>query len=183
MQTSKNNDISLAEFTEFDTDLHFKVVDILITIGGDGIILKAASFFSNRSTPPMITFEKEIHGFLQNFKIGELSSALNRIFNGIEKGIEVYVERKMRILAKIIKKHKNAPDEDILSFSALNEIIVDRGPSPMCVKSEIYLNDNLVTTNFGDGIIISSPTGSTAYAISASGPIIHNHVRKFNYCF
>ena len=124
----------------------------------------------------MLTFEKEIHGFLQNFKIGEIGTALPRIFSGIFKGTDTFVERRMRIHAKIVKKHANGMDEDILSFSALNEIIVDRGPSPMCVKSEIYLNNNLITTNFGDGLIISSPTGSTAYAISASGPIIHNYV-------
>ena len=84
----------------------------------------------------------------------------------------------MRIQAKIIKKHQTRPDEEILSFAALNEIIIDRGPSPMSVKTEIYLNDNLMTTNFGDGIIVSTPTGSTAYAITASGPIIHNYVCK-----
>ena len=180
LKTSKNNELSFAEFTQYENDLHSKIIDIAITIGGDGIILKAASFFSNRSTPPMITFEKEIHGFLQNFKIGEIGTALTRIFNGIYKGGDIFVERRMRIFAKIVKKHINgAPDEELLSFSALNEIIVDRGPSPMCVKSEIYLNDNLITTNFGDGLIISTPTGSTAYAISASGPIIHNYVSVY----
>jgi len=180
LKTIKNNDVSLAEFTEFDSEVHCKIVDIAITVGGDGIIMKTASFFSNRSTPPMITFEKEIHGFLQNFKIDELKTALPRIFTGIIKGnSDIYVERRMRIHAKVLKNHgKGKPDEEILAFSALNEIIVDRGPSPMCVKTEIYLNNNLVTTNYGDGIIISSPTGSTAYAIAASGPIIHNYVNR-----
>lgn len=177
LQNTKNSDLSLTEFSEFDADLHCKIIDIIITIGGDGIILKAASFFSNRTTPPMITFEKEIHGFLQNFKIGEIGTALPRIFNRMFNGLDTFVERRMRLHAKIVKKHASGKDEDILSFSALNEIIVDRGPSPMCVKSEIYLNNNLITTNFGDGLIISSPTGSTAYAISASGPIIHNYVK------
>lgn len=176
LQESKMHDVSLTSFSEFDPDIHSKIIDIVITIGGDGIILKAASFFSNRTTPPMITFEKEIHGFLQNFKIGEMKVALPRIFTGIFQGSDTWVERRMRIHAKIIKKHAKGIDEDILSFTALNEIIVDRGPSPMCVKSEIYLNNKLITTNFGDGLIISSPTGSTAYAISANGPIIHNYV-------
>lgn len=176
LEETKNSDISLAEFTEFDTDVHSKIIDIVITVGGDGIILKTASFFSNRSTPPMITFEKNTHGFLQNFKVGEIKTALPRIFAGIQCEKEIFIEKRMRIHAKIIKKHSDGKEEIILSFAALNEIIVDRGPSPMCVKSEIYINNNLLTTNFGDGIIISSPTGSTAYAISANGPIIHNYV-------
>lgn len=175
LQENKQSDISLADFTEFDADFHSKIIDIVITIGGDGIILKSASFFSNRPTPPMITFEKEIHGFLQNFAVRELKPALTRIFSGLCCEKEIYIEKKMRIQATIIKRNANKVEE-VLSFAALNEIIVDRGPSPMCVKSEIFINNKLLTTNFGDGIIISSPTGSTAYAISANGPIIHNYV-------
>ena len=63
-------------------------------------------------------------------------------------------------------------------FNALNDIIVYRGPNPFSILLEIYLNDQFLTTSSGDGLIISTPAGSTAYALSAGGPILHNNVKK-----
>lgn len=57
-------------------------------------------------------------------------------------------------------------------FHVLNEVVIDRGPSPYSIQLEVYLDDNFLTSIVGDGIIISTPTGSTAYNLSAGGSIV-----------
>ena len=57
-------------------------------------------------------------------------------------------------------------------FHVLNEVVVDRGPSPYSVQLDLYIDDNKFTSIVGDGIIISTPTGSTAYNLSAGGSIV-----------
>ena len=67
---------------------------------------------------------------------------------------------------------KNPIYEKIYEYHSLNEFVINRGPYPHCLKIEIYVNDHLLTVAVGDGIIISTPTGSTAYSLSAGGPIV-----------
>ena len=67
------------------------------------------------------------------------------------------------------------------TFLALNEFLIDRGPSPYLTKLDVYVGDHFLTTYEGDGIIIATPNGSTAYQMSAGGPIIHQTVRKLSY--
>lgn len=62
--------------------------------------------------------------------------------------------------------------KEIVDYHILNEIVIDRGPWPTSVQLEIWLDDNFMTTLVGDGLIISTPTGSTAYNLSAGGSII-----------
>ena len=58
----------------------------------------------------------------------------------------------------------------------MNEFIIDRGPNPFIVKLEVYINNLYLTTVFGDGVVVSTSTGSTAYSLSSGGPIIQNSV-------
>ena len=60
----------------------------------------------------------------------------------------------------------------VQDFHIINEVVVDRGPSPYAIQLEIYIDGNHMTTLIGDGIIISTPTGSTAYNMSAGGSIV-----------
>lgn len=70
----------------------------------------------------------------------------------------------------------NYEETKIKDFHVVNEVVIDRGPSPYCVSLEIYIDDNFFTTCVGDGLIISTPTGSTAYNLAAGGPIVQNNV-------
>ena len=67
---------------------------------------------------------------------------------------------------------QNSVKKEIKDYHILNEIVIDRGVWPTSVQLEIYFNDNFMTTLVGDGLIISTPTGSTAYNLSAGGSII-----------
>ena len=66
----------------------------------------------------------------------------------------------------------NSTSEKIEDFHILNEIVLDRGPSPYSVQLDIYFDGNKMTNLLGDGLIISTPTGSTAYNMSAGGSIV-----------
>ena len=62
---------------------------------------------------------------------------------------------------------------DVNNFHCINEVVIDRGPSPYAIQLEIYFDSNLMTTLIGDGIIVATPTGSTAYNMSAGGSIVN----------
>ena len=65
-------------------------------------------------------------------------------------------------------------------FNAFNEVILYRGPNPLPIEVEIFLNDEYISTSIEDGVLITTPTGSTAYALSAGGPIIQTDVNHIN---
>lgn len=65
---------------------------------------------------------------------------------------------------------------EMKDFHIINEVVVDRGPSPFSIQIEIYINNEFFTTSVGDGLIISTPTGSTAYNLAAGGSIVQSNV-------
>ena len=67
---------------------------------------------------------------------------------------------------------ENFEEIKIIDYHVVNEVVIDRGPSPYSVQLEIYIDENFFTTCVGDGLILSTPTGSTAYNLSAGGPIV-----------
>ena len=64
----------------------------------------------------------------------------------------------------------------IKDYHCVNEVVIDRGPSPYCIQIEILIDNNYFTTMVGDGLIVSTPTGSTAYNLAAGGPIVQANV-------
>ncbi len=134
-------------------------VDFMISIGGDGTFLETIPFVRNYNIP-IIGLNSGRLGFLANISKGEISSALDAIF---EKKFEI----ESRTLIKL--------DSDINVFGelnfALNEITIQKKNSSM-ITIDVYLNDEFLNTYWTDGLIISTPTGSTAYSLSVGGPII-----------
>ena len=134
-------------------------VDFMISIGGDGTFLETIPFVRNYNIP-IIGLNSGRLGFLANISKGEISSALDAIF---EKKYEI----ESRTLIKL--------DSDINVFGelnfALNEITIQKKNSSM-ITIDVYLNDEFLNTYWTDGLIISTPTGSTAYSLSVGGPII-----------
>jgi len=155
----------------FDPEKDELKIDLLITIGGDGTILWSLRYFQHRVSPPIITFDKGSIGYMCNFSLSKFEETLRQIFNAIIEKKTICVETKSRISCEIKRK-----DEDSKHFLALNEGLLDRGPSPLAVKLDCYLEDHLLTTFDGDGVIISTPNGSTAYQLSAGGPVLHQTV-------
>ena len=140
------------------TELNY---DILISIGGDGTILSAIRSEYKR-LKPIIGIHAGRLGFLAE---GDLKSC-RKIFKAMkEKNYNI----ESRSLLKVDINNNNQKE----SFVCVNDLVVGRGASARIIKTEIYDNDTLINKYEGDGLIISTANGSTAYSLSSGGPIIY----------
>ncbi|KAI6148462.1 ATP-NAD kinase-like domain-containing protein [Pisolithus tinctorius] len=143
-------------------------VDLVITLGGDGTILHAASLFSHGAVPPVLSFSMGTLGFLLPFHIDDYAKGLKAVFDG-----KATILHRMRLSCSFYDQDgkKIGSDED--AWQVMNEISLHRGSSPHLNTIDIYVDGQHLTESVSDGIIVSTPTGSTAYSLSAGGPIVH----------
>ncbi|MCJ1483184.1 NAD(+) kinase [Schaereria dolodes] len=170
--------------------------DLVLTLGGDGTVLYTSWLFQ-RIVPPILSFSLGSLGFLTNFQFAAYKPSLDRIMG--EAGMRVNL--RMRFTCTVYRAHLNNTNtraryngskkegeqegqeqEDTSSsnelvegeqFEVLNELVIDRGPSPYVSNLELYGDNELLTVVQADGCIFSTPTGSTAYSLSAGGPLTH----------
>ena len=139
-----------------------KSFDFVICIGGDGTILRAASYVNNLSIP-IIGVNTGRLGFLAKIQATRIDAAINAIIN------KKYVISE-RALVTISTRTKNGKTKKL--GYALNEISITRKNTTSLITIETKLNDNYLNTYWADGLIIATPTGSTGYSLSCGGPII-----------
>lgn len=138
-------------------------IDLVVTLGGDGTVLFVSNLFQ-RIVPPVISFALGLLGFLTNF---EFEQFRKRMSNVLESGVRAYL--RMRFTCRV---HK-ANGKLVCEQQVLNELVIDRGPSPYVTQLELYGDGSLLTVAQADGLIIATPTGSTAYSLSAGGSLVH----------
>ena len=138
----------------------FNKLDFLIALGGDGTILSAARAVSSRQTPIIGIHLGEL-GFLAEVTVDEMFNRLDQIINGN------YFTQPRMVLKATLSRNGSAK-----TFYALNDFVIDRGKSQRIINLELYASDNFISSYKSDGLIISTPTGSTAYSLSAGGPIM-----------
>ena len=139
-----------------------KDIDALFTIGGDGTLLRAIPFIKN-SKVPILGINTGQLGFLTSLNKELLIDGLDMFFKKQYVSIE-------RGLLKVDLKPKNS---EIISFPfALNEVSINRKNSSSMLSIKTIIDNNLLTTYWSDGLIISTPTGSTGYSLSSGGPIL-----------
>ena len=136
--------------------------DVLFAIGGDGTILSTVRRLGQKMKPIM-----GIH-------IGGLGFLSQCTDNNLEESINYILRKDYAVSRRILLEvHIKSDDNSDQVFWALNDIVVDHGPSARILKAEVHVSNHYLNTYEGDGIIISTPTGSTAYSLSAGGPIIY----------
>ena len=136
--------------------------DLLISIGGDGTILRAITYVRDTGIP-IVGINTGRLGFLATIQDDEIEAALVSIFNNDYNISE-------RTLLQIETYPKN---EDLLDLNfALNEIAVSRKNTTSMITVQTQLDDEYLTSYWADGLIISTPTGSTGYSLSCGGPVI-----------
>ena len=135
-------------------------IDLLIVLGGDGTILRTARSMRNKEMP-ILGINIGHLGFLTNVEINDFSKVIKEILDG-----EFTIENRIMLECQV----KNSRDEMKL---ALNDVVIAKGTLSRIIEYSIYINEEYYTTVISDGIIISTPTGSTAYNLSAGGPIIY----------
>ncbi|MEG1004372.1 NAD(+)/NADH kinase [Clostridium sp.] len=138
-----------------------KDIDVLIILGGDGTLLGVARKISNELNIPLLGINIGNLGFLSSIDISEIDKALYKLKNKKYK-----IEERM-LLKCSINNVKNS--EQI----ALNDVVIARGTLSRMTKFNIYVDNKYYTSFNGDGLIIATPTGSTAYSFSAGGPFIY----------
>lgn len=141
--------------------------DLLLVFGGDGTMLRALDSFVSCNIP-MLGVNLGRMGFLLETQPCELAEALDMIKAG-----KYEIERRMMLRVEGICSGKS------VSAHATNEVSISRGLSQRMIALDAYVGDMLVDHYIADGLVLSSPTGSTAYSLSAGGPIIAPDVQCF----
>ncbi|GFV57225.1 hypothetical protein TNCV_346511 [Trichonephila clavipes] len=161
----------LCTFKEGRDDLTDKI-DFIICMGGDGTLLYASSLFQ-QSVPPVMAFHLGSLGFLTPFEFDNFEEQVTNVLEG-----HAALTLRSRLRCIIVRKNdiSEKNNDPHTSFLVLNEVVVDRGPSPYLSNIDLYLDGKHVTTVQGDGLIVSTPTGSTAYAVAAGASMIHPSV-------
>jgi NAD+ kinase len=148
--------------------------DLVLTLGGDGTVLFTSWLFQ-RIVPPVLSFSLGSLGFMTTFEFEKYKEHLNRIMG--DDGMKINL--RMRFTCTVHRANRglaalDAPKiEEPEQFEVLNELVIDRGPSPYVSNLELYGDDELLTVVQADGCIFSTPTGSTAYSLSAGGALVH----------
>lgn len=135
--------------------------DFILVLGGDGTILEAARDTVNLDLP-IIGVNKGTLGYLTEIELEKLSEAISLIANG-----EYQIGNRMMVLGEVVSKNG-----DTCFDHALNDIVITRAGHLQVIQYEIYVNGHFLAGYSADGIIVSTPTGSTGYNLSAGGPIV-----------
>lgn len=136
--------------------------DLIIVFGGDGTFLKTARDFANEDIP-ILGVNLGSLGFLTDIMLNELESSLKKLINKDYK-----IEERMILKGEVIRK-----GEVVKDTIAINDLVINKGSFSRIINLETYINDEYLGTYPGDGLIIACPTGSTAYSLSAGGPIVN----------
>ncbi|HYA62380.1 MAG TPA: NAD(+)/NADH kinase, partial [Candidatus Sulfotelmatobacter sp.] len=141
--------------------------DLLLVLGGDGTILAASREAAPRGIP-ILPINLGGLGFLTSFTLEELYPALEDVLAG-----RAAIEERLLLLVE--RTHNG----DVLSQQrVLNEAVVHKGTLARMIALELYIDGSFVCRYRADGLIIATPTGSTAYSMSAGGPIVHPAVES-----
>jgi NAD+ kinase len=153
----------LADATHVDEREAAKRADLVIAIGGDGTLLHAARNVAARDVP-LVGINRGRLGFLTDVTPEHLREALDAILKG-----NYLAERRLTLAARLGKRAKS-------SLFALNDIVLQKGDTGRLLDFTTEVDNVYVNTHRGDGLIVATPTGSTAYALSCGGPIIQPNV-------
>lgn len=158
-------DAETAAFLNMDGYLRAQIpllVDVVIVLGGDGTMLGVARLVGDKGVP-ILGVNLGGLGFITEVNKDEIFEAVENVLAG-----SCSVEERIMLTA-VVHRH----GERIADFVVLNDVVINKGALARIIDLETYINNSYVTTFKADGLIISTPTGSTAYSLSAGGPILY----------
>jgi NAD+ kinase len=166
----QNEDKDIRQYQDFYTFQNLdKSFNLLISIGGDGTILRAITYVRDLGIP-IVGINTGRLGFLATIQTNQIEKAMNSI-----------LERRFKISERTLLSIETKPEnKDILHTNfALNEIAVSRKNTTSMITVATHLNDEYLTSYWADGLIVSTPTGSTGYSLSCGGPVISPDANNF----
>lgn len=143
-----------------DEELIAEKSDFVISMGGDGTVLSAARFVG-RTEKPILGVNLGGLGFLTEVSLEDLYPSLEKFLAG-----EYSIAQRMVLEAEI----HGQPDSQ--TYFAMNDVVIDRGSSPRVIRVDVSIDGEYFNTYVADGVIVSTPLGSTAYSLAAWGPIV-----------
>jgi len=138
------------------------LVDVIIVLGGDGTMLGVCRLVKDKGVP-ILGVNIGGLGFITEVSADKLYETMEKMFSG-----ECLIEERVMLTANIFRQ-----GERIAEYSVLNDVVVNKAALARIIDFDTYVNNSYVTTFRSDGLIISTPTGSTAYSLSAGGPILY----------
>lgn len=155
---AENGDVSLDGFPIFPEEELPDYCDMILAIGGDGTILSTVHLIGDRATP------------ILGINVGGLGFLTEIPLENFMEEFEKIVEGKYRIEKRLmLEGHINDNPEPLF---ALNEILIDKGSSVRVIQIEMEVEGQFLNSYIADGVLISTPTGSTGYSLSSGGPIV-----------
>jgi NAD+ kinase len=137
-------------------------VDVVFVFGGDGTMLSVSRAVAEKGVP-ILGINLGSMGFMAEISKDGLYDVVEKILSG-----DCTIEERLMLTAKIRRS-----GEEISGYTVLNDVVINKGALARIIDMETFVNGRYVTTFKADGLIIATPTGSTAYSLSASGPIIY----------
>lgn len=145
----------------------FRKLDLVIVLGGDGTYLEAVRMLDNTEVP-ILGINMGSLGFLTNIPVEDMYKAVEQtLLLKKEMRPRTMLDVRLKRNGKIIAKHR-----------ALNDIVIERGSNSHLTNFSLYVDKQLISPIKADGVIIATPTGSTAYNLAAGGPILHPETRS-----
>lgn len=154
--------LSTTEYKALTVEEIGRQADLAVVMGGDGTMLNIARILASHDVP-LIGINQGRLGFLTDLSTDSMRETLNEMLQG-----QYTTERRMLLYAEVIRD-----DENVFNALAFNDIVLYRGMSSGMVEFQIRINHEYVNTMRSDGLIVATPNGSTAYALSSGGPILH----------
>lgn len=138
------------------------VCDLVIVVGGDGSLLGAARDLA-RFEVPLLGINRGKLGFLTDIAPNDVDNDVEKVLDG-----SYVIENRFLLEMSLLRDKKIIANAD-----AFNDIVLHSGQAPKMLSFELSINDDFVYSQRSDGLIVSTPTGSTAYSLSGGGPIVH----------
>jgi NAD+ kinase len=138
------------------------LVDLIIVLGGDGTLLSIARLVGDKNVP-ILGVNLGSLGFLTEVTLDEMYISLEQVYRN-----EFTASQRLLITADVSRE-----GEHIAEYSALNDVVINKSALARIIDLRVCINGQYVTTFKADGLIIGTPTGSTAYNLAAGGPIVH----------
>ncbi len=141
---------------------HVATLDLIVTFGGDGTILRAARMAALNGTP-ILSVNMGRFGFLAEAQPEEVEDVMDTVLSG-----SYWLEERIMLHAEL---HRGKEEEG--SYDALNDVVMGHGTISRVVRLGAYVDGEHMADYVADGLIVATPTGSTAYSLAAGGPILH----------